>query len=282
MENMNKSTRGIKRFLRRDRFKWYLFRVIKSLREPFIRAEGPTVPVLIFGMQRSGTSMLLILFNMHPQVKVYSEHPNSSLFQRHRIRSIDCLREHIAKTRYPFLAAKPVCDSHMASEIMDGLSGARALWAIRDYRDSALSSINRFASPEPVFESICNDRIGETGWFGEGIPQEDIEILKSLYREERELSQFDLSCLVWWARNRSFFHQRLQDRKDVKVVSYEKLTGEINYIIRDISGFLDLDISEKQIGFIHGRSVGKGPYPELDSRVGKMCDQLYQQLCALA
>jgi len=279
MSNLRKRAGNL---LRRDRFIWYIHRIFKSAKEPFIPRSHNTMPILIFGMQRSGTTMLLIMFTKNPLVKGYSEHPGNSLFYRHRIRSLECLRDHIAKTRYPFLAVKPICDSHIASDIISGLDDCRALWSLRDYRDSALSSLKKFSSPATVMESLCRGRKAETGWFGEGIPDSDLELIKSIYGSGKKLSPYDLSCLVWWARNRSFFHQSLQNNDKVRVVSYRKMAEDSGYILDDIASFLGLRIKPKHTGFIHSRSVGKPSYPGLNNRIEGICDELYRKFYALS
>jgi hypothetical protein len=279
---MNRLKKRIGNMLRRDRFKWYLYRILKSAKEPFMPPCGETMPILIFGMQRSGTTMLLIMLAKHPLVKAYSEHPGNSLFLGHRIRDARTLREHVERSRYPFLAVKPICDSHIASHIMDSLEDSRTLWAIRDYRDSSLSSLKKFSSPGPAIEALCSGRQEAAGWFGEGIPENDLETIRSLCGGNKPLSPFDMACLVWWARNRSFFHQSLQDRENVKVVSYRKMAHESEYITGDISSFLGLEIEKKHTGFIHARSVGKRSVPELDSRIDRLCSELYDRIYALS
>lgn len=279
---MNNLKKRVGNLLRRDRFIWYIHRILKSVKEPFIPRSDNTMPILIFGMQRSGTTMLLIMLTKHPLVKGYSEHPGNSLFYRHRIRSPECLRDHIANTRYPFLAVKPICDSHIASDLINGLDDCRALWSLRDYRDSALSSLKKFSSPVPVIESLCRDRIEETGWFGEGIPDSDLKLIKSIYRSGKKLSPYDLSCLIWWARNRSFFHQSLQNNSKVRVISYRKMAEDSRYTLDGIASFLGLRIKPKHTGFIHSRSVGKPSYPKLNDRIEEICDELYRKLYALS
>ena len=68
----------------------------------FTRRSHAKSPVFIVGLQRSGTTMLMNIFHLHPETQVFDEARSSKVFLDFRIRGIDTLRRIIDDSHYEF------------------------------------------------------------------------------------------------------------------------------------------------------------------------------------
>ncbi|MEM9275925.1 MAG: sulfotransferase [Cyanobacteria bacterium P01_F01_bin.143] len=90
------------------------------------------LPILITGCQRSGTTLLKLILNSHPEIQVIDE----DCFRN------DNLADYLNNPKYhPFVAFKlPIFSS--AIDSFAQLPGLRILWCLRDPRDVVLSMLN--------------------------------------------------------------------------------------------------------------------------------------------
>src|SRR5690606_34098566 len=125
------------------------------------------------------------------------------------------------RAKYPLVCFKPICDSHLIRELPTTFAEGHLVWAYRHYTDVANSSLRKFEHATRAIRLVCTGQPG-AGWFGEGLSSEVAEELRSLYEAET-LSDFDLACLVWWARNQIMLDSGLAGRPSVTLVKYETL-----------------------------------------------------------
>ncbi len=90
----------------------------------FTRRSHAKSPVFIVGLQRSGTTMLMDIFHLHPETQVFDEARDSKVFLDFRIRGTDTLRRVIDDSHYEFPCFKIIADSHILPSIIDGLEDA--------------------------------------------------------------------------------------------------------------------------------------------------------------
>ncbi len=256
----------------------YLVRLMKEGSMPF-RKVRETLPVFVFGLQRSGTTMTMHVLQSCPDVLVYNEHDNNRVFQRCLLRDEETVQKAIDECPYPFVAFKPISDSHRAAEIVDRYESARALWLFRDYQDVANSSMRKWENSTRAISLVCEGQTGG-GWFQDGISPQTLEVLRSVYN--KSLSPHDLLCLVWWARNNLFFEQGLQDRTDFKPVFYDALVEDIEHRFAEIMDFLSIPFRPWTISQVHGESVRRHGATVLDQRVEQLCRDLRERLIGAA
>lgn len=242
----------------------------KAFRQ-FFSAPVETTPVFILGNQRSGTTMLMFAFHLHPEIAVYDESRDSPSFLNFRLRSLETTEKLIAATSFPVACFKPLADSHLAGPLLKRFPAARCIWALREYGDVANSSLRKFPHATMAIRLVCNGQEGG-GWFQEGISDETGKILRSL--PWHDFSDFDFACLVWWARNRLFFEQNLNEDTRVMLLRYEKLVPAPEVSLQRVTQFLGVPFSSRMTRYIHARSVAKHPSPEIAPSVRGLCDEL--------
>lgn len=249
----------------------------KGLRQTF-SAPTETTPVFVLGIQRSGTTMLMFAFHLHPEIAVYDESPGSKAFLDYRLRGMENTAKLITSSPFPVACFKPLADSHMTRLLLERFPSARCIWSLRDYRDVANSFLRKFPHATRAIRLVCNGQEGG-GWFQEGVSEETSQILRDL--PWQDFSEYDFACLVWWARNRLFFEQNLEAEERVLLLRYEQLVTNPETSLRAVTNFVGIPFSPRMIRYIHARSISRHSYPVISQLVQQLCDELLDSFSSL-
>jgi len=242
----------------------------------FARGRPGKSPVLIVGMQRSGTTMLMNIFHLHPDADVFDEARSSTTFQDYRIRSLEVLRQSIDDSHYRFPCFKVIADSHILPSILRGLSKPKVLWMYREPGPNAASRLKKWgAQGTAAIRKVCAAEPGG-GWFAEGVSDSMAQTLRGLDRSR--FSDFDYACLAWWARNQLYFELGLDGDPAVRLLRYETLVAEPQPTMRALFAWLGMEWSEPSLRFVHARSARRPDLPTLDPQVESLCNDLLQRL----
>lgn len=246
----------------------FLSRIKKRFRR---RSFDSAIPFMLLGAQRSGTSMLMDILELHPSTQVMTEVAQSPIYFDFRIRSIDVVDQCLRNARAPVVCFKPISDSHLASRFVEQFPQGRFVWIVRSYLDVAASSVKKFAHIDRAIRLVCKGEAGG-GWFQEGVSEETVKILRALDHEC--LSVFDYACLVWWARNRIYVEQELNKYQNVTLVCYEKLLdGHLEHVFE----FARLSFDKQYARFVK-RPGESAKYPFVSPQVADLCQKLQLQL----
>lgn len=261
-----------------ERRRKHLSRWTKKLRRLF---AGPveSTPVFVVGKQRSGTTMLMIVLELHPDTEIYDEAHDSAAFDRYCLRPDARIQKLVERSRAPFVCFKPLMDSHRVPELLTTFPNGRVVWMARDPRDVANSTLRKFAGSNDRVRAFCEGREPDNGIARE-VSAPTLERLRELYRPD--LSEFDVACLEWWIRNRIVVDQGLDEDPRVRFVRYERLVESGAAGVHAIFDFLGLRPNAGATAHVHARSVGRHPAPPIDSAVGEACDELLAHLGELA
>jgi hypothetical protein len=241
----------------------------------FARATPKKSPVLIAGLQRSGTTMLMNIFHLHPETDVFDEARESKAFFDFRIRSVDIVRQVIADSHFRFPCFKTIADSHILPTLMRGLQEAKVIWMYREHSANAASRLKKFGHATAAIRAVCEGKLGG-GWFSEGVSTPIRRSLQSLDRSG--FSDFDYACLVWWARNQLFFDLGLATEPRVRLLRYETLVVDPKGTMSGLFRWLDMPSSGQSMRFVHAQSLFKRDLPALDPQVEMLCSGLQQRL----
>jgi hypothetical protein len=258
---------------RRDR---YFARITKSLRARFGK-PCESRAAFVFGTQRSGTTMLMHVFHRHRDIEVWDEHRSSPVFRDHRVRSFDVVADTVARSHFPLVCFKPICDSHLINQFVETFPTAHHIWIYRRYDDVAKSALRKFESNTRTIRLVCTGRSGG-GWFDEGVSPEVRDILKRTYSES--LSDLDLRALVWWARNRIICDSNLMPSHNVTLIKYEALVTAPAPVLEWLLRRVQIPFHPRLTKRISTESVGKNATPPISAVVKGLCDDLTKQLDA--
>jgi hypothetical protein len=241
---------------------------------------GSASPVFLCGAQRSGTNMVVHGLDESPEFEVYNE-GDTRAFRNFRLRDDNDVRQLIAKSRHEFVLFKPLCDSHRVLHLLDNAGpNARALWAYRDYEGRVRSHLRKFVDSNlRVLQAFVleDDR---SHWQVQGMPIDAEDFVRSL--DVRTMTAASASALFWWFRNRIYLDQRLSDRLDVRLVSYNLMLEEPERTMRSVCSFLNFRYEDALIHHMARRPPALGDSLPIDHRIRARCESLQAELDALA
>lgn len=250
-----------------ERWERRLLMLQKRVRGTFLR-ECATQAVFVLGKQRSGTTMLMRVFHRHPDMLVFDEHRDNPAFLDYRLRSGDTVRTLLAEAHFPVVCFKPICDSHRIAELRREFPEAHIIWLYRDFKDVANSSLRKFDAATRAIRLVCTGGAGG-GWFREGISPRIGEVLRETWRPG--LSDFELACLVWWARNQLVLESGLQGQPGFTLLKYEALASAPPAMLSWLFQRMGMRYSGGLERGITARSIGRHPAPDIDQRVLELC-----------
>jgi hypothetical protein len=240
-------------------------------------APGEAVPVLIVGLQRSGTNMVVRMLGRLPQVEVRSENDRRT-FRRYQLRPVAEVRQVIAASRSRYVVLKPLCDSHRTHELLAELPVSRpgrAIWVYRHYEGRARSSVAKFGDSNlAVLHELGAD--GPPRWQLQRLSPESMELLADL--DLASMSPASGAALWWYVRNQLYFELGLHQRDDVTLISYDALVADPGATVGRLCAFLELAYQPALLEGLARRPVpGQGPL-QLDPLVRRHCDELQARL----
>ena len=240
-----------------------------------LRGDCESFPIFVLGMQRSGTTMLMRVFHRHKDTLVFDEHSDSEAFHDHCLRPADKIRNILEESRFPFVCFKPICDSHKIQSLMRDHPDGHFVWIYRDYADVANSYVRKFANPSRAIRLVCTGQSGG-GWFQDGVSPQMLRVLDDVFRPE--MSDLELACLIWWARNQALLESGLVEADNLTLVKYESLVSHPIPVLQWLFDRIRLPYSQGVTARISPRSIRRHPSPSLDARVKNLCSTSLRSL----
>jgi hypothetical protein len=252
--------------------------LVKRSARSIVRARpGERRIVLIFGCQRSGTTMVQQTFlDRSWRVLILEEHdrrlvrpgPGETAWQEY-----STVLRRIRRLPFEVVAAKPLVESASATALMDTADAVKAVWMLRRYPEVARSNVSRFGADNP-YRDLEPIRSRDTlDWRYRGVTEETRETVTALMH--RRLTPFDAAALFWWTRNQLYFDQRLWADDRIRVLRYERACNQPDEVIRSLSGHIGVALPP---GSIAPRVRGQPFRPvtrELDPDVERLCRKLW-------
>ena len=241
-------------------------------------APGSTTPVLLVGLQRSGTNMVARALAASPEFEVRNENDRGA-FDRFRLRSLPAIRNLVLRSRQRFLVLKPLIDSDRVDRLVAGLetpSRPKALWTYRSVDGRARSALSRFGDHSlEVVRGIAEGR-SEDVWQGRRISAEARQVIQDL--DLRCLTPETAAAVIWLIRNSLFFDLGLDRRDDCLLVSYDRLLDAPETELRRICEFLGAGFVPEMTAGIGRRAAGERPDLAIDPAVKMACTDLEHRL----
>jgi hypothetical protein len=238
------------------------------------------VPVLLVGLQRSGTNMLVRGLERAPEFEVYNEN-NRAAFSRFRLRPDPVVRRLVDNSRHPYVLLKPLCDSHRTAELLDGLGArhsGRALWVYRSPDGRTRSALAKFGDANlTALREIAGGRGGHR-WEAQMLSRSSLDLLASF--DWTRMDPASAAALFWVLRNRLYFELGLDRRPDVLLVSYDAALRDPEAELRRACAFLGFPYRAQLISHIEPRPPATAGPLDIDHRVRACCDALAARLDA--
>ena len=241
---------------------------------------GGALPVLLVGLQRSGTNMLVRGLERDPAFEVHGEN-SAAAFRRFRLRPDPVIRSLVERSRHRYVLLKPLCDSHRTADLLDGLGTStppRALWVYRSVDGRARSALAKFgdANLRAMRAVAAGDR---RRWEAQRLSRESLELIAGF--DWDRMDPASAAALFWYVRNRLVLELGLDRRPDVLLVSYDAVVARPEPELRRVCAFLDVPWSPR---LATGIAARRRPATRLDIHpdIRTRCDQLASALDAAA
>lgn len=236
--------------------------------------------LFIFGCQRSGTTVMLRIFERDARAWVFGEVSTLSsqdTVDRLRLNPLPEVRSALDATRCGFVVVKPLVESQRAHEILSFFPNSCGLWMFRHHRDVAASNLSRFgvgngvANLRPLVEGSSNN------WRSEAVPDDLRDLVRGFFSES--MNPLDAAALFWYVRNELLRRQDLGDR--VLLCRYEEFVTQPQAGLRRIYAHIgENHPGDRVLREVEASSIGKGRRGELDPRIESLCEGLLGTLDA--
>ncbi len=197
--------------------------------------------LLILGCQRSGTTLLLRIFEQDWNARTYQEESALSRPEaRLRLQPPERVRALLAASRAPLQVLKPLVESQHALRWLEALPGSRAVWMFRHYRSVARSNLQKFGQRNGIddLRPIARGQAGN--WRAEALP----EAVRAFVREHfsEQMNPWDAAVLFWYARNALFFAQNLPEHPRVRLCRYADLVQQPQRVVPELYAWMGLPL----------------------------------------
>ncbi len=262
----------------RFRAEMMLWRGVKHLRQHF-RPVSDHTRVFISGAQRSGTNMLIECLDWSGQTDVYHE-SDPRAFRDYQMFPRDVIHSLVNSSRFPFFVIKALCEAEQIKAMLDEFSPAKAIWVVRDFRDTVNSAVRNFPDFTERVQEMADDPMSVTGWFARGLSDETLALLRRL--NYPDMNSESASALRWYIRNVLFFEQGLEKDGRVLVIHYGDLVTDPSPTMEAVFRFIGLaDYSSFITRKIHARSLRKNPEPPIHPDIYEACMQLQERFSSI-
>lgn len=233
-------------------------------------------PIFVFGAQRSGTRVPLVALDRHPDVMTFNE-GSAPYFDGVLLRDLDEVDRRLARSPFPWVVLKPICESHRAAELVERFPGSLAIWIYRRWPDTVASAVAKWSSGVEAVRLLAEHPHDGAGWRAGGLSQARLDLVREVYRPE--MSRPAADALLWYLRSSLFFDLGLSARPDILLVKYEDLVVDPQRHFPGLFGFLGIPFEPAYVSDVYSSSVKPRRSPEgVPDRVLKLCDDLQSRL----
>jgi len=222
--------------------------------------------------------MLLQALGKCPAVEVHNESADSAAFFGWKLRGDEVVRSLVVASRNRLVAFKPLDDSHRVIHLMTGLgtpSQGRAIWIYRQMEGRVRSTLARWpAGDHRVFLQRIAE--GREHWQSSGFSSDSLQLVRSF--DYDDMTQESAEALRWHLRNLFFFELGLAGRKDVALVSYDRLVSDPETFLRMLCGFLGITFHPRMTAGIAARPRSTSSDLDIDNRIRVLCDDMQRRL----
>lgn len=242
-------------------------------------SEAATI-LMIFGCQRSGTTLMTRMLEQDWSTKVFPEHSELSNQDQQdglRLNPLDDVDRIISRIRFPFVVMKPLVETQNATRLLDHFADSYGLWMYRHYADVANSNLQRFGIGNGIRNLryiVQNDQLN---WRAEHLPPDLMNLVLRNFHED--MNPYDAAALFWYLRNEWFFIQQLGQNPRVIMCRYKDLVLTPSEMLRRIYQSIGRPYPGDQIvREVKTSSIGRGAHLDISSEIRELCDSMLARL----
>lgn len=236
--------------------------------------------VFVIGCQRSGTNLMMEIFEHDWGAKTYDEFSklSSKDFRFHiRLNPLDDVKRTIRKDRARLVVLKPLVETQNAHRLLDNFPGSKAIFMYRHYRDVAASNLKHWGMQNGINNLRPVVSRQEGNWRSENIPEPVRQTVLGFFSED--MKPYDAAALFWYVRNSFYFHLELDRNPSVMLLRYEDLVAQPQRQVDRVYHFLGKQHQGPlQIPEVYTSSVKRGRDLDLSPQVEAVCQEMLARL----
>jgi len=243
-----------------------------------ISPHHPKMLVYIIGCQRSGTTMLQQTFGKDLNSKNFRER-GLSLENSLQLRPPHEIETIIARQRAPLIFVKPLVDTQNILKYLEYFPQSKAIWVYRNYKSVAKSSLIKwdYENAKKNLRAFVNAEGATHAWAAEGASEETVAVIRRHFDENMPAN--DAAACFWYARNKLFFEQGLDQHPRVTICQYEELTAKPKETLQRLYQFIGRPYpGDRIVQHIQPSSHGTQKEFKLNPEIEALCEDLLHQL----
>lgn len=234
--------------------------------------------VIVAGVQRSGTNMLMEILEASPTTDVFHER-DPRLYDDYHMRGDEVVERLVAASPHPVFIMKALLEPERVSGLMDRFGPARCFWVFRHFDDVVNSNMKSWPRGRNRLDQVMHDP-ANGGWRVGGMTAETLARLRGLYRSD--LNNATAQAIFYWYRNKLLFDLGLVDDPRVMVIDYDRMVQEPASELPAIAATAGVPLTRRMLGIPHPHSIRKREAPDIAPEVRALCDEMYARLKSVA
>ena len=243
----------------------------KNIYQLILMREKDKQVIVVVGVQRSGTNMVMGVLDRNYETEVFHER-DPRAYINYEMRDYATIHNLIDNSRANFVVIKSLCELQDLNIIMKEFGSAKVIWVYRECLPVVNSHVERWTSMPWSIAKIVEDRDGEAGWRGRGMSDETYNQVRELYY--KGMNNESACALFWYFRSKLFFELGLDQCGAVMVVKYDDLLEDPVGQGRRICEFSGLGYSPRMTNIVSKNIGTKMQDLEIDPEIMDVCSDL--------
>lgn len=242
-------------------------------------SREPKRILFILGCQRSGTTLLLDIFERDMNARTYREFSEITWTAERRnlrLKPLEEVGRIFARAPTRFIVAKPIAETQNALRLLEFFPEAKVIFVFRHYAAVASSNLKQFGRGNGLKNLRPIIAGEEDNWRAQGVPEDVRALVRGRFAED--MDPHDAAALFWFVRNRFFFDLGLDRHPQVMPLRYDDLVREPAAMLERVYRFVGMPRCRAAQALVHSQSLEKGKDVALSPDVRALCEGLLERL----
>lgn len=232
--------------------------------------HGKRRNILVVGVQRSGTNMVMEVFDRGLPYAVFSE-SDARVFSHYELHPLVEVKRITETVSAPIVVLKPMTDTHKLGELLQNFPNSQGLWVYRRMSDVVNSHVRMWTGMPESLKRIRAERNWQN-WRAGGISDQSYEIICEFAKNG--LDNKTACAIFWYVRNVQFFEQNHHKDERVFLVPYDRFVVEPQESFTKLLNAMNVPVNPFMMQHIHAQSRSKNVPPAIHEEVAALCRDL--------
>jgi hypothetical protein len=251
------------------------FLAVKRLRA--IR-DGEQRFLLVSGVQRSGTNMIMDLLEASPDADVYHE-TDPRAFENYMMRDEVTIARLMARSPFALFVLKGLHEAERARALIERFGPGNFVWVFRNWPDVVNSNMRSWPGGRNQIENVVRDP-GSAGWRGRGMTPETHAIVREAFRPG--MNDASAQTLFYVYRNQLLFDQQLDRDPRTLVLDYDAFVADPGTGVPNLARFAGVAVTERMIATPSAAIARRKAQPDVLPHIAHLADAMHARLMAAA